>query len=243
MANKEETAVTVRHNPGALTFPDFITTVDVAPQNIGREDVRLPRIAVAQPLSPELDEVHEKYILGLKAGDLFNSVTGEVFGKGPVGVVVVRVEPTRYIEFNPIELGGGIKDRNIKANDPRTAFGPAGEKPIATKFREYIAFLSERLEPIGLSFKGASLSGARDLDTWIKMVFDAKRLPEYATVYALTSVKGPKAGFNYHVMKVQPAGAVNERQYAFASAYRESLATKDVVIDAEVVTADEEAPF
>jgi hypothetical protein len=223
----------------ALTLPDYIAKATTAPENIGREDVRLARIGLAQPLSPELDSSSEKYITGLKSGDLFNSVTGEVFEQ-PVRVVIARVEKLRHVEFNPIEEGGGIKDRNVPAGDPRTQWGPDGEKPVATAFREYAAFLADRLEPIGLSFKGASLRTAVDLNTIIDMRWKAQKAPVYATIFALTSAKGPKSGFNYQVLKATPVGNTSEEQAHFAQAYQEGLSV--VVIDAEVTTS-EEAPF
>jgi hypothetical protein len=141
-------------------------------EGIGRDDVLIPRLGLAQKMSPEIDSTNaEKYIDGLKFMDLFHSLTKQVYGRGPLHFVILRRDDPRWIEFNPLEEGGGIRDRNVPAEDPRTQFGPNGEKPVATMFYDYIVLLLNGLDlssplenVIALSLKSSGVKAAKHLN-------------------------------------------------------------------------------
>lgn len=223
--------------PTALARPDFINATDRrGADDIDRGDLQMPRLALAQALSPELDSSSPKYIEGLRNGDAFNNLTGDVYGKEPLEVVIVRVDRPRFVEFNPREAGGGIKDFNIAPDDPRTQFGPNGEKPVATKFMEYVALLGPEREPIALSFKGSGLKVARKLNALIKF----SNAPSFAMKYVLTPTieKNPKGSFA--VFNVKPAGFVDEDTFHYAEAVYESI--KDRALAVERDDDSSEAP-
>ena len=189
----------------ALVLPEFITQGDRrGADTIGSDDLQMPRLALAQGLSPELDPSSPKYIEDLKVGDAFNSLTGEVYGKDPIEVVIVRVDKPRYIEFDE-DNRGAIIDFNVPANDPRTQFttNTKGDtvKPIATQFREYVALILPSKEPIALSFKGAGLKVAKTLNGLIRLA----NLPAFALRYVLTPaiMKDAKSGGTYSVFAVK----------------------------------------
>jgi hypothetical protein len=233
MSEKE---AVVKLGPSALARPEFVKPGDVrGAETITRDDLQMPRLALAQALSPELDPSSPRYIEGLKVGDAFNNLTGLVYGKAPIEVVVVRVDRPRYVEFNPREAGGGIRDFNVPANDPRTAFGPNGEKPVATKFMEAVALLVPSLEPIALSFKGSGLKTARQLNGLIKM----RALPSFATVYSLTPtvMKNPLGAFSVFVVK--QVRNVTADEYAYASDVFESIRDRVIAVDREPGQDDE----
>lgn len=214
----------------ALARPAFIDGNDRrGADTIERGDLQMPRLALAQALSPELDSSSPKYIDGLRNGDAFNNLTGEVYGKEPIEVVIVRVDRPRFVEFNPRDAGGGIKDFNIAPDDPRTQFGPNGEKPVATKFMEYVALLLPSREPIAISFKGSGLKVARKLNALIKFA----NAPSFAMKYVLTPTieKNPKG--SYAVFNVKPAGFVDEETYRYAEAVYESIKDRALSVDRE----------
>ena len=48
-------------------------------------------------MSPQIDDTKpEHYIEDLKKGDMFNSLTGIIYGKGPLLFTVVRADPPRW---------------------------------------------------------------------------------------------------------------------------------------------------
>lgn len=63
----------------------------------------IPFLKIASASSDELDEDHEKYIEGLKAGEFFNSITNEVYGKD-INLIVVYSERV-FNEYKPNRQG------------------------------------------------------------------------------------------------------------------------------------------
>jgi hypothetical protein len=139
-------------------------------EGIGRNDIAMPRIGLAQKMSPEIDPTSPRVIPGLAFTGLFNSVTRQVYTP-PLHFVILRRDDPRWIEFNPLDEGGGIKDMDVRKNDQRTKFGPDGEKPIATEFHDFIILLLTGLDPANpldsiaaLSLKSSSIKAAKHLN-------------------------------------------------------------------------------
>lgn len=220
----------------ALARPSFIPADDRrGTENIKRTDLILPRLALAQGLSPELEEGGPKYVEGLKKGDAFNSLTSEVYGKDPIDVVIVRIEDDRFVEFNPLAEGGGVKDFKVPADDPRTQFGPNGEKPVATRFSEFVALRLPGREPIALSFKGSGLAAAKRLKSLVKWYSDLMGgVPAFASVFTLTptSVTNTKGTFSVFTVKMKP-GAITEETYKFASDLYNSWKDQELAVERE----------
>lgn len=225
----------VKQEPaGALARPDFIPQSNAGTEHITKDDIQLPRLAVGQGLTPQVVEGKE----GFATGILFNSVTEELLGRGPIDFYIVRAERPRYIEFNPRETGGGVKDMNVPANDPRTQFtkGPNNEsvKPVATKFYDFLIVIADRFvkDPmnalIGLSFKGSSLKTAKTLNNFIKF----RNAPVYAGKYRLSTgiEKGPKG--TYAIYKVENAGYVESKE-VYDALEQLSKSLGNVTIDRE----------
>lgn len=244
MAKKDD-AVVKFNGGGALALPDFAKAGGVRGREAKaeREDLVMPRLALAQGLSPEIEEGNAKYIDGLKVGDAFNTLTGQIYGKEPLEVVIVRRDPARFVEFNPREEGGGIKDFNVTAGDPRTKFGPNGEKPAATKFLEYVALIGPGREPIALSFKGAGLKTAKLLNG----LLDIRNADSFTSKFFLTSSKESNDKGTFYIFNVRFGGNVDEETYHYAEAIYESIKDRTVVIDRDETeesdTSDANVPF
>lgn len=149
-------------------------------EGITRDDILMPRIGLAQKMSPEIDPtVAARYIEGLQFTDLFNSSSRKNYGKGPLYFVILRRDEPRWVEFNPIAEGGGIRDLNVPNGDPRTEFtaGPNGErvKPIATQFHDFLVLLLNEFDPsepynniAALSMKSSGIKAAKHLNFLIQ---------------------------------------------------------------------------
>jgi len=233
--------------PGALAVPDYVKTGDArGHEGIEQGDLILPRLAVAQPTSPELTKGDPKHIQGLTAGDLFNTVTRESYGEGPVRVIIVRREKRRAMEFNPISEGGGIKDRDVALTDPRCAFGPDGEPPVATEFREYVAFLADTYEPIALSFKGTSLNSAKMLNTLLEMPVKGQQVAYFAKVFGITAALKKNDKGSFYVFGVSQLGYADETAYNLGAQTYENMKGRALALDESADDASdstEKAPF
>ena len=211
-------------------------------EHLTKDDLQLPRLALAQALSPQLDPDHASYVDGLKLGDLFNDLTGQIYGRGPLELAIARIDPPRYVEFHPREEGGGVKDLDVPANDPRTQFDKDPEtgesrKPIATKFYDFVVVLLPSREVIALSFKSTGLRIARQLNSMIKL----RNAPIWAARYAVSSTMTQNAFGKFAVYQIKSApasgdakaGWVDEATGAFTRQLFEGLKGKTLVIERE----------
>ena len=177
MTDKTELAQIPKGMEGMITY-DRPTGADggvLGNEGIGRDDILMPRLGLAQKMSPEIDPTSPKRIEGLEFTDLFNSLSRMVYGKGPLHFVILRRDNPRWVEFNPIDQGGGIKDMNVPPGDPRTKFttGPDGQrvKPVATMFYDFIVLLLNDFDPsaplenvVALSLKSSAIKAAKHLN-------------------------------------------------------------------------------
>ena len=81
VADKKQTAP-------AEIFADMAEFAGEGMDSIGTEDMQIPFLRILQPLSPEVQKGDAKFIKGASAGDLFNTVTQQVWD-GEDGVVLI----------------------------------------------------------------------------------------------------------------------------------------------------------
>lgn len=213
-------------------------------EDIGANDVRLPRLAFAQGLSPQMTPGDSQYIDNLKLFDMFNDLTSEVYGKGPITFIPVRRD-VRRIEFKPRNEGGGIVDLDVPPNDPRmkwTVTDGQRTPPRATTFVEFIILMlrpGKAPEPIVLSIKGTNKWNRRasdQLTTFIKL----RNAPIYAGLYKVDSLTpGKNDSGTFAVPTIKNAGFVpvdipaGKALYDYAKTFADSLAGKVIVVDRE----------
>jgi hypothetical protein len=219
----------------AMARPSFIPEGRKGAENIRKEDMQLPVLRIAQGLSPELEQGNPKFIDGLKVGDIYNSLTNTIYGKGPLTIVVVRADRPKGIEFRPREEGGGIIDPNVPLDDPRMEWGEDGEKPQATKFYEYVTLLVpiDVHNPMGslvmLSLKSSGIKlTAKPLNGLIGLRND----PIYSMRYTLESVVQKFAKGSAGVFKVAQLGYI-EDQATYQAAESVYNLIKDVTFKVE----------
>jgi hypothetical protein len=231
---------------GTMTRPTALTPGDrTGTDEIDANELRLPRLAVAQGLSPQITPGDAQYIENLKLFDMFNDLTGEVYGRGPLTFVVVRRD-TRRIEFIPRTEGGGIADPDVPPNDPRLQWRVQEDgtrlPPIATAFTEFVILLLRpgmAPEPVVLSIKNTNKWNRRAADqltTFIKL----RNAPIYSGLYKIDTLqpaKNDKGTFGVYVCKNagfipldKPAG---KALYEYAKNLHESLSHKTIVITRE----------
>lgn len=248
MAKKkdEETALAKTEAPGALApMPDFIPRGSEGTEHMTRDDVQIPRIAIAQGLSPQVNPDDDLYIDGLKQGDMFNTLTGQILGRGPLDFHIVRADKPRYIEFNDRDEGGGVKDMNVPPGDPRTLFRTDEDgqslPPLATKFYDYFVVPVPLPEEAGsgfnlvlaLSMKGSQIKVAKQFNMLIK----SRGAAVYGGRYSVTTVseknsKGSFYNFKVEVCRDQP-WAESAEQLAFLKTLFESMKDKVLKVDRE----------
>jgi len=211
--------------------PDEVKVGDrTGTENITRDDMQMPRLGIAQSLSPERDESDPKFIEGLIEGNMFNNLTKQIYGNGPVPFIIVRSDRPRWVEFVPRELGGGVKDPNVPANDPRTAFQADGKPPIATKFYDFVIMLLPSREIVSVSFKGTGLKIARQLNALIAM----RGTAVFTGVYALSTIMTKNAKGRFAIPQVKNAGFASGELLDYAKKTFAAVADKAIKFEEEL---------
>lgn len=234
-------------------LPAYLQTGNAGPrgaEGLGANDIRLPRLTLCQAMTPQRKKSDPKYIPGLEEGEMFNDLTEERYGTGPLMFTVIRYLGKRGIEFAPADEGGGVIDPNVPLDDRRMQFTTDPDnprvrvKPIATLFVEFLILLVKpngELEPIALSMKGTQLKAANQLATLIKM----SNVDSFAPLYLIKSVEQHKDQYTFSNFKIERAKVdnkpawVDEQTYRAAESLFAQFKDKNIVIEH---TAEEHLP-
>jgi hypothetical protein len=189
-------------------------------EHLTAEDLEVPKLKLAQAMSPQLEETDADYNPDLRTGDLWNSITGEIYPQ-PVRLSVLVAHPWRAVEYAPLADGGGVIDADVPRGDPRLAFPGPGEKPIATELFEYTCYLWETREILILSLSSTAARVARQFNCLMALRADketGRRLEVYEGVYELTSVSKASPKGTYRQVKFRNAGSASSQQLEMLSA-------------------------
>lgn len=226
----------VKHEPQQLAeVPEYLRRAPGEPpqglENLERADMTLPRLALAQALSPQLSESDPKFIDGLQKGMFFNTITRENYGK-TVQLVPLLFYKTRIL-FGPLDAGGGLRcqsqDNLIGIGEPggtcikcpESQFGSArngeGKGTNCNQFFNYAALIVNEgsVTPEGLlvfSLKSSALKVAKDWNALIRI----RNLDIFAGVYEIRSVERKNEVGRWYEPVIQPAGNVTRETYEAA---------------------------
>jgi hypothetical protein len=237
--HEEETEAIVQIESAEI--PDYLVNAPEEPirgaENVEPGDFIMPRLSICGKQSPQFDENNERYIAGLKMGQFFNSVTGEIYGNQIYVVPLMEVK-TRAIFRAYGEDGPPL----CVSSDGKTGEGvPGGEcrpcqerqfmrneqgksvKPRCTEIMSYAVLVMPknaepakvwaafpRLESISMiGFKSTSIGSAKTWNTLLKL----RNRDWFAGVYLLTSVAQSDGKNSWYIPKVENAGWQSEEGY------------------------------
>ena len=102
---KNQVAVKEEFQLMSDTLPDYLKQGNRGAENVGTEDMIVPRIELIQALSPVRKKSDPAYIEGAEEGMLYNNVTRALYG---TEVTVIPVYYTKqYLVWKDRKLGGG----------------------------------------------------------------------------------------------------------------------------------------
>jgi hypothetical protein len=256
-SSPQETAVQVRDNMIPEHLQKYSNMANVGLENLSKEDMVMPRLAVAQQMSPQVQKTDPLYIPGLEVGQFFNTVSGEIYGE------TVRLTPLFFfpsrIFFPP---RGSDKPELCRANQLdengrlfRGRITPQGcdlcphsqwldnprpdgsTRPDCTYFMNYICVIHKNgiFEPIAFSLKSKMMKPAKNWNSKLRV----RQLPAFCMVTDVTTVpeKAPKGTFfNVKFGDVQTAGAeVSKLEKLF-----ETWSNREIKIDTRGSDVDED---
>lgn len=76
-------------------------------ENVGATDILIPRLMIAQQMSPQINKKKAEYLEGLEIGQIFDVGTGDIF---PDGITFLPVLYRKdYLEWAPRDTGKGLQ--------------------------------------------------------------------------------------------------------------------------------------
>lgn len=222
MANaKKNTAVTKEQLPVAQTNSLALTTerpdwMDPdsfrGSEDVTARDIILPRIDVIQALSPQLKKSEAVYIEDAEQGDIFNTVSGQLYGNEITFIPVVFKR--EYIIWQDRKLGGGFRGA-FNTEDEAEQERQMQENPDTLEIVEtHVHFIlichdDGRLEEAVLSLSKSKRKVSRKLNSLVQMVPGDR----FGRAYKLSAVEvsGPKG--DYWSFEVANLGYVSKDAY------------------------------
>jgi hypothetical protein len=242
-----ESLATKKPNATALVaredMDDLVADAGRGVEQIGPEDVRPPRLLICQAGSPQRKPDDPKQIHGLQELDMFNDLSGEIYGRGPLNFVIISSQGHRHIEFAPMDQGGGVIDFNVPDGDPRTEFttNEQGERvrPVATKFYDYLAWLTDKQELVVISMKSTQIKVAVKLNGLLKLPLrleDGRVItdpPAWARTYAIETRMDKDKNYSWGGFNLRTIGITPTETRLVARKLADSYAGKRIVIEVD----------
>ena len=252
--------VTKKSNTDVSNILDDI--LETAGEGVDYEtsELQIPFIRIMQAMSPQKKKNDISYIKGSEDGDIFNTVTGQLW-KGEEGIKVIPCyQETKHLEFIPREgsSGGGFVgpagDPNILKTTRQGAKEtlPSGNELVKSD-QHYCMVLNKdgSAQPAIVDMKSTQLKISRRWKTQIAM----QKIPDkngvmrtpalFATIWNLKTVEESNdmgTWYNYTIEKVDLVKDKN--LFIDAKNFRSSVESGAAkAVPEEVVTESDEAPF
>ena len=218
--------------------------------NFDSSEMQIPFIRTLQALSPQLNKNKPEFIKGATAGNIFNTVTAQVWD-GETGIVVIPccVE-TKYLEFVPVDQGGGFKGE-LQASNPdlqnttrvgRQELLPNGNE-VVKSVQYYVLVVDEEgiFQPAIVDFKSTMLKVSKRWNTQISMqkirnpkTGQLSTPPIYATMWRLVVVEESNDKGSWNTWGVERIGLVSNKDiYDEAKLFSKSVTSGQVRVAAD----------
>ena len=168
-------------------------------ENITTEDMQIPFIRIIQALSPQLQKDDPLYIKGAEQGDIFNTVSQEIYKQDEGVTLVPAFFEKKFLEFQLRSSGGGFvrelaaddKDITMTSREGTIEMLPNGNELVRTHQHLVIAKSADgTIAPCVLDMKKTQLKVSRRWNTLKNSARLPSRalMPIYGTAWQLTTV-------------------------------------------------------
>lgn len=219
--DSKTTAVAVQDD-----IPDFMKHSGPArgSENVGAEDLVIPRLELVQSLSPCLDESDAAYIEGSKAGMLYNNVTRELYGSSVVVIPVFFKK--EFIVWKDRKKGGGFVgafSTMEAAEEARAGLENPDEHQINDTANHFCLMVnpnSGRVEEIVVSMAVTKLKISRQWNSLVRI----NGGDSFSRQYTLgTAIETNKNNEKYHNFSIKANGFVTQEQWERAETLYEAV--------------------
>lgn len=197
-------------------------------ENVGTDDLAIPRLDLIQQLSPQIDKNSPKFIEGAETGHIFNSLTGDVYD---FCFVINLMYEVKWQIFKKRKFGGGFEGSFDNERDAQNHLEaqnlPADQYDIVETAIHKCLLLDEEGnpdQPVLIYMSGSKMKVSKNWNSAIQL--KDPRAARFASVWTLQSVgEKNRQGQPYQNYKVDFAGWAGEDLYKEAKRLYEGLAS------------------
>jgi hypothetical protein len=217
----------------AVAVPDYIKQGAArGAENVTVKDLALPRIQLAQSMSPAMKASDPAYIAGVKEGDIYNTLTRENYGS-EVQVVPVYFRPL-FVCWRTRLTGGGFRGAfatEKEAAERCAAGAAAGEQIEVAETHEHLILVlpgDGRIEQAILSMSRTQLKQSRKWNSLMRLAGG----DIFSHVYLLTSITEANPRGTYKNWNVAPVGFAPKDAYLAAEELYQQVSSGAVTVTA-----------
>ena len=229
-------------------------------ENLTQDDLALPFIKILSGLDPILDEREDA-----RKGDIYNTVTGQVY-KGKDGIRVVSCAfQKRFIQWAPRGQGSGAPLNIFSPGEamPKTERSPEDNKDyvvggdgdyIEETHQHFVLVVNDdgTAETALIAMKSTQLKKSRK---WNSMAAAAQEKgangnvfspPRYAYVYDLKTVSEENSKGSWHDWEISREGLIDSQAlFTRAKDFADTVSSGDVVVkhEGEAPAGSDDIPF
>lgn len=212
------------------TRPDYMGDSNRGSEEVGFDDLTIPRLDVIQDLSPQHKKNKPEYITGAEPGILFNTVTSTLYG-GSVHFVPVYFRK-EWVIWKDIKAGGGFRGAHATQQEAVNALAELDDSEqcdIQDTGQHFglIVHKDGTTEDIVISMSKSKMKASRQLNSMVRI----RGGDRFSSMYEIKAVEAQNAaGQDYWNINIKPLGFVSKEIYAAGEALYEQvkLGTKDV---------------
>ena len=229
-------------------------------ENITTEDMQIPFIRIIQALSPQLQKDDPLYIKGAEQGDIFNTVSQEIYKQDEGITLVPAFFEKKFLEFQLRSSGGGFvrelaaddKDITMTSRENTIELLPNGNELVRTHQHLVIAKSADgSIAPSVLDMKKSQLKVSRRWNT----LKNSARLPSgalmpiYGTAWQVTTVleaNDQGKWFNYKIDRINKITPDIEKMMLEARNMYQGVSKGEVKMaaaSADEIAKEEDVPF
>lgn len=208
-------------------------------EDVTSQDITLPRIEVLQALSPQLKKSEPNYIEGSEQGQIFNTISGEIYGS-EVTIVSILFQ-RQFIIWQDRNKGGGFAGMyptELEAEQEREAMDNADDYDVVEHHINFCLVLrpNGHTEEAVLSWAKSKIKASKRLNALIQM----NPGDRFGRAYKLRAVEasGPKG--DYWTYDIQPQGYVTKDVYDRAASIYNAIKGGERKVDYGVAEPDAE---
>lgn len=256
MSEKDKALTVISEEEKALLAEAVFETEQGGFGNVTADNLKMPRLKLAQSLSKVLDEDDATYVPSAKVGDFTHSITKTNFCKS-LSVIVLRFEQ-EVIEWQDGERGT-IVDRYTVAEAEKVALKKGAferihkdtKNPLEDTYSFFLMIVgNEHESPVIFALSKTGISSAKTLITQITTRYISendgfyatagligKRAPQTAQVYTLTAIDKSKANNKWKLPIFEFDRFATLEEFKAAKAMFDivkKIEVKDIPVDSDV---------